>query len=171
MTTTRTATLIAFSMLVAAGSAGAQSDSLRCQARQMRAESAYFHCLSRCDRRAERAAAQLAGRQDEGAPADCETICAGRYDDDLARIGGTAPCAVAAPEPSPRDCEAHALRLSASLLHCAARCGRPHRRADFDETACLATCQTRCDTSLDQLAADPMCGAGRIGRSVVCALQ
>jgi hypothetical protein len=155
-----------------AGAASAQTDSLRCEARQMRADSQYHRCLSRCDRRVERNAARPADRQTDINPADCETACATHHDDDLARINGKAPC-IDAPPPTPRPevCEALMLRLSSSQLMCAAQCGRQHRRDGFDTAACFDTCQTRCGTAADQLMASPVCADGRVGSGDVCALH
>lgn len=169
MTTTRMLTIL--TVLLAAGSAGAQSDSLRCEARQMRAESQYYRCLSRCDRRAERNAARPVDRQRDINEADCDATCATRFDDAIARITGRPPCVdVPPPPPNPQVCEARTLRIGASLLRCAARCGRPHRREGFDKAACLDTCDTRCGTAADQLNVDPICAAGRIGSGDTCPL-
>jgi len=53
MTTTKVMILIA--VLTATGASAQTVDPLRCEARQMRAEGARFDCLSRCDKRADRA--------------------------------------------------------------------------------------------------------------------
>ncbi len=171
--TKKTSLFITLTVLTTiAGAASAQTDSLRCQARQMRAESQYHRCLSRCDRRSDRNAARPADRQTDTNLADCDTACASHYDDDLVRITGKAPCIDAPPPPpNPDECEAHILRLSSGLLLCAAQCGRQHRRDGFDKAACLDTCQTRCGTAADQLMASPMCAAGRAGSGDACALH
>lgn len=166
---TKTTLITMLTVLIAAGSAGAQTDSLRCEARQMRAESQYYRCLSRCDRRAERNAARPAERQTDATQADCEATCAAHYDDDLARIAGSGPCADPNLVPAdPQECEAHLLRVMASDLRCQARCGRERRREGFDKTACLAACQTRCGTAADEVAARAVCAGGRIGTVEPC---
>ena len=138
----------------------------------MRAESQYYRCLSRCDRRAERIAARPADRQTDTNPADCEATCATNFDDDIIRITGRAPCIDAPPSPpDPQQCEAHMLRLNSSLLVCAAQCGRQHRRDGFDRGACFDNCETRCGTAEDQLSANPICAAGRVGSGEVCVLH
>jgi hypothetical protein len=166
---TKTKMLIMLTVLIAAGTAGAQSDSLRCEARQMRAEGRYYGCLSRCDRRADRNAARPVERRTDATQADCEANCAARFDDDLARIASVPPCAdrVVGP-PSPQECEAHMLRLMSSDLRCQARCNRDRRREGFDRTACLAVCQTRCGTAYDEVVARAVCADGRIGTGEVC---
>ncbi|MFN8644835.1 MAG: hypothetical protein U0802_25395 [Candidatus Binatia bacterium] len=168
MTKTRMLTMLA--VLIAAGAASAQTDSLRCDARQMRAESGYYSCLSRCDRRIGRNAARPAERQRDLTQADCEAKCTQHYDDDLARIGATAICAAPTPAPgNPAECEAHLLRIVSSNLRCHARCGRDRRNDGFDPAACLAGCQTRCETAHDEVNARAVCSAGRIGTSDPCA--
>ena len=167
MTTTKT--LLMLTVLLTAGTAGAQTDSLRCDARQMRAESQYYRCLSRCDRRADRNAARPEERQTDATQADCEAKCATHYDDDLARIAGTTVCGSRTPAAAnPQECEAHTLRLMAGDLRCQARCTRERRREGFDQTACLSACQTRCETAADEIAARPVCADGRIGTADPC---
>ena len=169
MTTTKTMLILAG--LLIAGAADAQTDSLRCDARQMRAESQYYRCLSRCDRRADRNAARPEERQRDVSQSDCETKCTTHYEDDLARIAQTPTCSrttVGMPA-DPQECESHVLRLMAVDLRCQARCTRERRREGFDQTACLAGCQTRCETSQDEILARPVCDAGRIGTTDPCA--
>jgi hypothetical protein len=161
--------LIALAVLFTAGHAAAQSEPLRCQARQMRAESEYYRCLSRCDRRVIREAARPADRQSANLAADCDTGCVERFDDDLIRINGKRPCADAPIEPpSPQECEARMLRLASNDLRCQARCGQLRRRDGYDPAACLASCQTRCETGYDELNASTVCAEGRLGTAAVC---
>jgi len=173
--TTKTTLLIAVMLFTAtAGAVSAQSegDSLRCEARKMRAESQYFGCLSRCDRRADRNTARPVERRADTTSQDCEATCTAHFDDDVARIGGKTPCTTTGPTVAdPRDCEARMLRISASTLRCQARCGRQHTRKDYDPSECLATCQNRCGTAADALMADPICAAGRIGEGEACAIH
>lgn len=164
---------IALTTFALTSTASAQTDdSLRCEARKMRAESQYFGCLSRCDRRVDRWAARPADRRTAASAPDCDAVCTQHYDDDLARIGGKAPCTLdPGAGPDPKDCEARMLRLSASTLRCQARCGRRHAREGFEPNDCLAVCQTRCDTAADELKADPVCAAGRISEQEACTLH
>jgi hypothetical protein len=166
---TRTTLPLMLAALIAAGAADAQTDALRCEARQMRAEIQYYRCLSRCDQRADRQAARPAAQRSEATQADCEATCAARQDDHLARISGSPPCA--APElvpPNPQECEARVLRLLASDLRCQARCTSDRRREGFDRAACLTACRTRCGTAYDEVAARAVCASGRIGGGEVC---
>ncbi|MDX2168769.1 MAG: hypothetical protein SF182_16980 [Deltaproteobacteria bacterium] len=168
MTTTRM--LTALTLLFAAGAAAAESDPLRCEARQMRAESEFYRCLSRCDRRVERSAARPAERADATNPVDCEAVCGDRLDADLARIADTAPCTVAeATAPSPRECEARMLRIASNDLRCQARCGRQRHREGFERSTCLDTCRTRCGIAVDTLSAEAICAGGRMGSGEMCA--
>ena len=172
--TKKTTLFIALSVLTAiAGAAAAQTDgdSLRCEARKMRAESQYYACQSRCDRRADRSSARPAASRRADAPGqDCDAVCTQHFDDDMTRIGGKAPCATIVVPPNPQECEARTLRLSAANLRCQVRCGREHREG-HDPSDCRATCATRCGTTADELMADPVCHAGRIGESEACAIH
>lgn len=164
--------LFALALLGTTGGAAraqAEGEALRCEARKMRAESNYFGCLARCDRRAARQQARPVERRAAATLSDCEATCAAHFDGDLARIGGKPPCAPAVAQADPRDCEARLLRLSAAALRCQARCSRQSARVDYDPAACLAACETRCGTGHDELMADPLCAAGRIGDGDLCA--
>lgn len=173
--TKTTQLLITLAVLGVTGSiatAQTDGDSLRCEARKMRAESQYFNCLARCDRRADRNEARPVERRAESPLAECEATCAAHYDDDLARIGSKAPCTTAPSDiADPRDCEARLLRLSASSLRCQARCGRQRGRESYDPAVCLAVCEDRCGTSYDELMADLTCADGRIGDGDICAIH
>jgi hypothetical protein len=170
-TTTLLITLTVLTAIAGAASAQTTADSLRCEARKMRAESQYYACQSRCDRRADRVAARPAERRAEAPAPDCDVVCTEHFDDDMARIESRAPCAtITERAPNPKDCEAHMLRLSASALRCQARCGRQHREG-YDPADCLATCQTRCETATNVLNHDPICSAGRIGDDDACAIH
>ena len=169
--TTLFITLTVLTTIAGVASAQTTPDSLRCEARKMRAESQYFACQSRCDRRADRAAARPVERRAEAPAPDCDTACTEHFDDDMARIGSKAPCTTVVDTTSdPKDCEAHMLRISASSLRCQARCGRQHR-GGYDPAGCLANCQTRCETATDVLNQDPICSAGRIGDDEACAIH
>lgn len=162
-------TITLFTLLTAlgAGAALAQDDAaMHCQARTLRCESEYFQCLSRCDRRDARAAAQ-ARPAAVTANDDCEARCGQRHASAMARINSTPPCVSIEATPDPSSCEARLLRILASRLVCETRCAHGGGKR-FDATACLARCDTRCGTAYDEAMAQGACSAGRIGESPVC---
>jgi len=175
MTTKKTQLLIALAVLGTTGgiaTAQMDGDALRCEARKMRAESQYFGCLARCDRRAERNQARPVERRAAATLGDCETTCTAHYDDDVARIAAKPPCVGdPADGPDAKDCEARLLRLSASTLRCQARCDRSRGRESYDPSECVATCDTRCDVGYDELMATSVCADGRIGDGEICAIH
>jgi len=167
MTTTKLMMLIA--VLTASGASAQTVDPLRCEARQMRAEGARFDCLSRCDKRADRAADRPAGRRTaEEIAGTCAGRCDSRYDETLVRLGVKPPCAPELADPSPQECEARLLRVSAAAHQCQARCSSRATRRGFDAAGCLAACATRCGTAEDEMNANPVCTQGRIGSRAIC---
>jgi hypothetical protein len=160
--------LVAVLGTASAASAGGV-DPLRCEARKLRVESEFYQCVSRCDRRATRAASRLDGARPATADNDCETRCAARYDESMQRADGTSPCVLDG-EPDAARCEARLLRVRASERICQSRCAR-RDRADADATACPAHCRTRCETTADDTLAQMVCAEGRMNASVICSAE
>ncbi|MBX3024998.1 hypothetical protein KF840_08825 [bacterium] len=162
-----TITLLTLLTALGASAALAQDDAaMHCQARTLRGDSEYFQCLSRCDRRDARAAAQ-ARPAAAVATNDCEARCEQRRASAMARISGTPPCVSVDATPDPSSCEARLLRIHANRLVCEARCANGGGKR-FAIAACLARCDTRCGTAYDEAMAQGTCSAGRIGESPVC---
>jgi hypothetical protein len=149
------------------GVAWAQDDdAMRCQARELRCDSEYFQCLSRCDRRDARVAAQ-ARPATAAASTDCEARCEQRHGAAMLRIFSTPPCLPVGAQPDPSSCEARLLRIQANRLVCESRCANgAGKRFDFE--ACCARCTDRCDTAYDEAMTQGNCSAGRVGESPVC---
>ena len=160
-------TILTLLTALGGGAALAQDDdAMRCQAKTLRCESEYFQCLSRCDKRDARRAAQ-ARPAAATANDDCEARCDQRHANSMQRINGTPPCLVVETPPDPSSCEARLLRIQANHLVCESRCANGAGKR-FDLTACLARCDTRCGTAYDEAMAQGNCSAGRVGESPVC---
>lgn len=170
---------LAGALVVVAGmpmSAEAQASSpARCEALKLKKESAFYECLSRCERRAAR------GRVDGS---DCDARCEAAYDAAIFRVEQSPPCQpepTVTPTPDPDDpgdstppprrtvapdpeqCEAELLQIQARHLLCRVRCdAREGRNEDFDEVACNAGCDERCQTALEASLAKPVCASGRV---------
>jgi len=162
--TTRTRTLMLLVAVLSAASAAAAAspDPLRCEARKLRCESDYLQCVSRCDRHA----ARLGHARPAAADSDCEDRCAVRSADHMLRIDARPPCAPAG-SPDPMTCEARLLRIAASQRICQSHCAERERRTG-EATDCLARCQTRCDTAVDNTLMEPVCFEGRMHSTEVC---
>lgn len=157
--------LIVVAMLgLASAAQGGGADPLRCEARQLRAESQYFQCVSRCDRRAAR---RPPGARPAASGADCEDKCAARHDETMQRIALTAPCAGAEGAPDPASCEARLLRIAANDRVCTSRCSRRERPSET-VADCEARCTTRCATAVDETLARAICTGGRMSEDQVC---
>jgi hypothetical protein len=137
-------------------------DAMRCQARELRCDSEYYQCLSRCDRRDARVAALERPAAAE-AGTDCEARCEQRHDAAMLRITTNPPCLLVKTPPDPISCEARLLRIQANRLVCESRCA-----SGADPEACLARCTSRCDTAYDEAMMQGNCSAGRVGESPVC---
>lgn len=165
--TKQTITILTMLAALSGGAALAQDDdAMRCQAKELRCESEYFQCLSRCDRRNARVADQ-ARPATAAADGDCEARCEQKHATAEVRIQSTPPCAAVQSTPDPSSCEARLLRIHANRLICEIRCGGGAGKR-FDPAACLARCDTRCETAYDEAMAQGNCSAGRVGESPVC---
>ena len=145
----------------------ADDDAMRCQARELRCDSKYFQCLSRCDRRDARGPAQARPAATAAAGTDCEARCEQRHGTAMLRITTTPPCVSVDAPPDPSSCEARLLRIQANRLVCESRCATGAGKR-FDPEACLARCADRCDTAYDEAMTQGNCSAGRVGESPVC---
>ncbi len=137
------------------GAAHAKANLLQCQAKQLRCESRFYRCLARCESRAAAHGDALAG--DAQMRADrCDAKCDTAYGREMAHIDSVLPCHDVVITPNPLVCEALYLNVEATFTTCQARC------ADRgNSSTCLSACDTRHETALDQLNADPVCKDGR----------
>ena len=143
----------AVALALAAG-AHAQTASLQCQARTLRNQSQFYHCLARCDHRMA-AQPQTAADVLQVRQARCEAGCEARSSKRLEHIMSTPPCQAIVIPPNPSECEALYLGVEASNMVCQSRC--THRA---NPANCQTTCTTRYETDLDRVKADPVCQNG-----------
>jgi hypothetical protein len=151
------------------------SNPTRCEALKLKKESAYYDCLSRCDRRAAR------GRVEAS---ECEARCGNAFDAAIFRVEHSPPCLPEPPpesepppeappddepkpepvvQPDPEQCEAQLLQIEARELLCRVRCtSRASRNTEFDKASCDAGCEERCHAATDATLAKPICGSGRM---------
>jgi hypothetical protein len=154
--------MVTLAALSAAGPVRADggTDPLRCEARRMRCDSRQFECLVRCDHRV------------KSSQTDCTSACEKRATQAMNRIENNPPCTVGPVTAEPGTCEARQLRIGAASLVCSARCtSRGQGNDAFDLAACLQTCQTRCNTVLEEIQASPICADGRVGTDPICGAQ
>ena len=149
------------------------SNPARCEALRLKKQSAYYDCLSRCDRRVAR------GHIDQD---ECEARCERALFAAEDRVEQSVPCQpevvdteppveepppppapppVVAPDPA--RCEAQALQIEARHMICHGRClAAAQRRAEFDPSVCELRCDQRAETSIARLLAKPICALGRM---------
>jgi hypothetical protein len=150
------------------------SDPARCEALQLKKESAYYECLSRCERRAARGRIDLA---------TCDGRCEAAFEGALFRVEQSPPCQpepsetpepepggedetprpARTPAPDPEQCEAQLLKVEARLMLCHGRCtARAARNADVDKPACDAVCDQHAQAAFERRLAKPICASGRV---------
>ena len=156
--------LIGMVALLAGGPTPSQAqiaNPARCEALKLKKESAYYDCLSRCERRVRRGGISAD---------DCEQGCQTAFDAAVFRVEQSDPCQppppTPTPTPDPQQCEAQLLQIQARELLCQGRCAaRGERNPDYDEAGCDEQCNTRCQTSSDMTMAKVVCSQGRVAAS------
>jgi len=148
-------------------SAQGHTDPMRCEARRMRCDSKQFECLVRC-------AGGATGSTDTPTTKQsaCKQACEKHAKQVMDRIERNPPCASGPIVGVPDTCEARVLRIGAASLVCASRCADQAQGHDaFDLDGCRQACQDRCNTSLADMLASPVCSDGRVGTDAVCSAQ
>jgi hypothetical protein len=145
-------------LALSTGPSAAQSQSLRCQAAELRKEASSIECVGRCDDR-------YADTNKKGDRIDvaarittCASNCNDRYDTAMVRLHRFGVCRL--DEPAPPDlmaCEAKLLRAEARAMACQSRCENRSDVLGFDAAECMGDCDARHGLVRDQILASDIC--------------
>jgi len=149
---TRTWIVMIGILLASSAARAVVADPLYCEAKALNAESNFYRCLARCDRRL--AASERFNIE------RCEEQCQTSMEHALGRIARKPRCRP--PTSDPNLCEAQLLKVESQYMACQSRCERKDRRiADFDREVCGTTCEAVADQATAEVLAGVICSDGR----------
>jgi hypothetical protein len=145
--------IIVGGLLAAPAAHAVFADPMHCEAKVLNAESRYYRCLARCDRRF--------AANERFDVERCEERCRNAMEKSVARIEKKRRCRP--PTADPNLCESRLLKIESQHLSCQSRCDRKNRlAADFDEALCSSTCDTVADVATAETMGEVLCSDGRV---------